>query len=131
MLIPTIHFAGNCNEVIEFYKQTIGAEVQMIAHAKDAPADLGVSPDFVMHSVIAIGDGQVSMTDGAETPLNTGNYSFMLTKNTVAEVEALFEKLLVGGKVVAPLGPVFWASMYGMVEDQFGVTWQVMTMDGM
>jgi len=56
MLIPTIHRSGNCNDVIELYKQTIGAEVQNIVYTKDAPSDFNakMSPDFVMHSEIKI-----------------------------------------------------------------------------
>ena len=36
-----------------------------------------------------------------------------------------------GGKGVEALAPVFWASMYGIVEDKFGVNWQVMTPEGL
>ena len=132
MFLATIHFPGNCNQAISFYKEVLGAQVKDIAYGKDAPqtpetAAMAMPPDFVMHSFILIDNTLVAMTDGCENKPSSPNYSFMLMKDTVAEVEALFTKLGEGGKVVAPLGPVFWADMYGMVEDQFGVTWQIMT----
>ena len=30
------------------------------------------------------------------------------------------------GRVVVPLGKTFWASLYGIVTDRFGVTWMVL-----
>ena len=127
MLIPTIHFTGNCNEVIEFYKKTIGAEEQMIAHAKDAPADLGVSPDFVMHSEIKIFGTVVALTDGCDNPPTEDNHTFTVLFDTAEEVVDAFNKLVEGGKVVEPLSQQFWAEMSGMLKDRFGVNWCLLT----
>jgi len=132
MLITTVHFSGNCNEAISFYKEALGAEVKEIAYFKDAPEDSGLEPgslppDFVMHSFLSIEGALLSMTDGSETKPSGTNFTFLLTKDTTDEVSALFHKLLEGGTVVQELAPVFWASLYGMVEDRFGVTWQIMT----
>ena len=137
MFLPTIHFPGNCDEAISFYKEVFGAEVKDIAYFKDAPEDSGMDPselppNFVMHSVIAIHGSLVSMTDGVETRPAGDNFTFFITADTVDEVTALYHKLLeAGGKEVEALAPVFWASMYGIVEDQFGILWQVMTSDGL
>ena len=90
-----------------------------------------LSPNFVMHSVVSIHGSQVSMTDGVETKPTGDNFTFFITADTVDEVTALYDKLLEGGKVVEALAPAFWASVYGVVEDQFGVNWQVMTSDGL
>ena len=130
MLIPTIHFHGNCDEAIAFYKETLGARVKEIAHAKDAPADTGMDslpPDFVMYSEIELFGSTVSMTDGAQTPLVSDNFSFMISFDTADEVASVFNKLAVGGKIVEPLAPQFWASMYGFVTDKFGVGWSIGT----
>jgi PhnB protein len=51
----------------------------------------------------------------------------MIIKDTIAEVTALYNTLSDGGKVIEKLAPMFWTSMYGMVEDRFGICWQVMT----
>jgi len=71
------------------------------------------------------------MTDGVETKPTGDNFTFFITADTVGEVTALYSKLLEGGKEIEPLAPVFWASMYGIVEDRFGINWQVMTADGL
>jgi len=129
MLIPTIHFNGNCDEAIAFYKDALGAEVVVINYAKDAPLDSGMDelpPNFVMYSEVLIAGTKLSLTDGAETPLPFGHFSYMLNYDTAEEVTATFNKLAVGGKVEMPLEETFWASLYGSVVDRFGVNWQVM-----
>ena len=129
MITPCIHFNGNCNEAIDFYKEALGAEVKEINYAKDAPVGSGVDnlpPNFVMHSEIIICGMNFSLTDGSETPLADTHISFLITYNTADEVKFAFEKLVAGGEIVEPLSKVFWSDLYGYVIDRFGVNWQVM-----
>jgi len=129
MLIPTIHFNGNCDEAIAFYKEALGADVKEINYAKDAPPDSGMDellPNFVMHSEVFICGTNFSLTDGAETPIPFGNFSFIIVYDTAEEVTATFEKLAVSGEVEKPLDTTFWSPLYGSVVDRFGVNWQVM-----
>jgi len=129
MLIPTIHFNGNCDEAIAFYKDALGAELKVINYAKEAPPDSGMDelpPDFVMYSEVLICGVKMSLTDGAEKPPAIGNFSYMIEYGTAEEVTAIFNKLAVGGKVETPLNTTFWSGLYGSVVDRFGVNWQVM-----
>ena len=128
MIIPCIHFNGNCDEAISFYKKALGAEVRGINYAKDAPPDSGMDelpPDFVMHSEVIICGMNFSLTDGAEKPIAGEHFSFLINYDTAEEVTAVFEKLVARGSVVEPLAPVFWSPLYGFVIDRFGVYWQV------
>ena len=131
MLMVAVHFEGNCDEAISFYKEVLGAEVKEIAYFKDRPANSGMEdnlpPNFVMHSEVKISEVIFSMTDGGEKRPSGENFSFMIIKERTEEVTSLYNKLLENGKEIVPLAPAFWAEMYGMVEDKFGVTWQVMT----
>ena len=129
MVVPSIHFNGNCDEAINFYKEALSAEVRAINYAKDAPPDSGMDellPNFVMHSEVFICGTNFSLTDGAETPIPFGNFSFIIVYDTAEEVTATFEKLAVSGEVEKPLDTTFWSPLYGSVVDRFGVNWQVM-----
>ena len=129
MITPCIHFQGNCDEAINFYKEALGAQVKGIHYAKDAPPDSGMDelpPNFVMHSEIIICGMNFSLTDGSEVPITNENISFLITYETAEEVKSAFEKLAPGGKVVEPLATVFYSPLYGYVIDRFGVNWQVM-----
>jgi PhnB protein len=129
MLTPVIHFNGNCDAAIHFYKEVFNAEVKEVAYAKDAPPDSGMDdcpPNFVMHSEVIICGTNFSLTDGAEAPPKIGNFSYLITYDTAEEVTATFEKLAKGGEVEEPLATTFWSPLYGSVVDRFGVNWQVM-----
>jgi len=128
MITPSIHFNGNCDEAITFYKEALAAEVKEIYYAKDAPDfnSMGLKPEMVMHSEVIICGMNFSLTDGSETPISGSHISFMITYETAEEVTKAFEKLAVGGTVVEPLAKVFWSDWYGYVIDRFGVNWQIM-----
>jgi len=131
MVTPCIHFQGNCDEAINFYKEALAAEVKEIFYAKDAPEGNTESlpPNNVMHSEVIICGMNFSLTDGSETPITGTHISFLITYDTADEVTKAFEKLAVGGTVVEPLAKVFWSDLYGYVIDRFGVNWQVMIRD--
>ena len=129
MITPCIHFNGNCDEAIKFYKEALGAEVKAIFYAKDAPPNSGTDslpPNFVMHSEVLICGMNFSLTDGSEKSITGEHISFLITYDAKEEVKAVFDKLEVGGRVVEPLASVFWSELYGYVIDRFGVNWQVM-----
>lgn len=129
MIIPTIHFNGNCDEAIKLYKQVLNVQVDKINYAKDAPEGYGLEqlpPNNVMHSEIIIAGSKFSLTDGAEKPLSSDNFSLLIFFDTKEELTEAFNKLSAGGKVIEPIGSQFWASLYCMFEDKFGLGWQFM-----
>jgi len=131
MLTTTIHFPGNCDEAITFYKEAIGAEVKGVYYFKDAPPDNGMDdslpPNFVMHSEILIFNTLVSMTDGGEKRVTGDNFTMTVTLKTADEVTSAFNKLADDGKIIEPLAQQFWADLCGSVEDRFGLNWHILT----
>jgi len=128
MLIPVIGFQGNCDEAITYYKEVLGAEVKMISHFCDAPADSGMDslpPNFVMYSEVVIFGTTFVMCDGMEKPLQSFWMQAMF--DSAEEVTAVFNKLADGGEIVEPLAPQFFASLSGSVKDRFGVEWNILT----
>ncbi|MGH1815386.1 VOC family protein [Enterococcus casseliflavus] len=131
MLIPAISFQGNCENAIKFYQEALDAQVKSIVYASEAPVDSGLDPempdDFVMDSEIIIDGQRIMMTDGRLNRPANDFFSFCLVKESADEVTTIFNSLSIDGKVIDPLAPVFWSSLYGMVEDQYGITWMIMT----
>ena len=41
---PYLFFDGRCQEAIDFYREILGAEVQMAMHFKDSPVPTSVPP---------------------------------------------------------------------------------------
>ncbi|MBU9320622.1 MULTISPECIES: VOC family protein [Burkholderia] len=129
-----LFFGGRCDEAIAFYRDAIGAEVQMLMRHKDAPPNPGqpLDPalaDKVMHASLRIGESQLMCSDGdcrPGAPQQTHDgYSLSLNPATLDEGRRIFEALASGGSVAMPFGPTFWALGFGMLRDRFGVHWMV------
>ena len=124
-----LFFDGRCEEAIDFYKKTLGAEVGMLMRWKDSPDKSMCTPsneNKVMHASLTIGETRVMASDGR----NTGNpefKGFALSVNAKDEADAdrLFNSLSAGGKVTMPLGKTFFSPRFGMTSDKFGVNWMV------
>ena len=128
---PYLFFDGRCEEAIEFYRKTLGAEVQMLMRYKDSPEAQpkgAMTPpgDKVMHSSLRIGDAEIMASDGfAQGKPNFQGFSLSLSARNDAEARRWFEALADGGKVQQPLTRTFFSSSFGMVADRFGVPWMV------
>jgi PhnB protein len=130
MLIqPYLFFDGRCEEAIEFYKKTLGAETEMVMRFKDAPDQSMISPgsgDKVMHAALKIGDAVMLMSDGRNTGKpNFQGFSLTIYPKDEAEADKLFGALSAGGEVRMPMDKTFFAKRFGMVADKFGVGWMI------
>ena len=127
-----LFFAGRCEEAIDFYKKTLGAEVMMLMRFKDSPEppQPGMIPpgsdNKVMHMALKIGDTTVLASDGSNKGKpNFQGFSLCLTVKDDAEAKKVFGALADGGQVQMPLTKTFFSSSFGMVADRFGVPWMV------
>ena len=128
---PYLFFDGRCEEAIEFYKATLGAEVTMLARFKDAPSsEPGMTPpgseNKVMHARFHLGDTAVLASDG-QCLGNPSFKGFSLSLNAASEDDAakMFTALSDGGQVQMPLTKTFFSPAFGMVANRFGVSWMV------
>ena len=46
---------------------------------------------------------------------------------TNEEAQEAFAKLSEGGTVMMPLEKQFWGSLFGRIQDKFGIKWQITT----
>src|SRR5262245_55721607 len=126
---PYLNFNGRCEEAIEFYRRTLGAEVVMLSRFKDSPDPGMISPgseNKVMHASLRIGDSTVLASDGrCEGRATFQGFSLSLTVSTEIEAEQRFASLADGGQVQMPLAKTFFSPRFGMVADRFGVSWMV------
>jgi PhnB protein len=129
---PYLFFNGVCEEAVEFYRNALGAEVEMMMRFKDSPepAEPGmVPPGFenkIMHTSFRVGQTTVMASDGC-TPEKAGFQGFSLSLTVPSEEKAdrFFAALADGGQVRMPLGRTFWSPRFGMVADRFGVDWMI------
>ena len=133
MLIqPYLNFDGRCDEAIAIYQEAIDAKLGMLMRFKENPTPDPNSnrpevADKVMHAALRIGDTTIFASDGRCDGKSTF-HGIMLSLGVSTDVEAqrYFNALADGGKITMPLGPTFFATSFGMLQDRFGVSWMVL-----
>ena len=129
---PYLFFEGRAEEAIEFYRRTLGAEVQMLMRNRESPEPPppGMLPpgseEKVMHASLRIGDSVVMASDGrCSGKPDFRGVSLSITVADDAAAERTFAALADGGQVHMPLAKTFFSSRFGMLADRFGVPWMV------
>lgn len=131
---PYLFFYGRCEEAVRFYQDALDAKLEMLMRFKDnpehAPECAPGDENKVMHAALRIGDGVLMASDGMNGQ-QTDFRGFALSIDAPDEADARrkFDALAQGGKIVMPLAPTFYASIFGMVTDRFGVQWMVGVMN--
>jgi PhnB protein len=127
-IITYLHFPGQAEEALNFYKEVIGGEVIMLSRMGEGPMD---TPEHlknkIMHARMQIGDTLLYLSDTfEESKINKGNnVALSLEVDEPAKVDSLFEKLSLGGQATMPPNDAFWGSRFSMLTDKFGVNWMV------
>jgi PhnB protein len=134
-ITPYLFFAGRGEEAIEFYREKLGAEVEMIMRFRESPEppppgmlQAGFE-NKIMHASLRVRGTQLFLSDGCDDQNTFDGFRLALTTPTEAEARTAFDGLADGGSVQMPLGKTFWSSCYGMVTDRFNVGWMVMVAD--
>ena len=136
LLQPYLFFGGRCAEAVAFYREAVGAEVEMMMRFRDAPdpPPPGMVPpdwdDKVMHASLRIGGSAMMLSDGgcAEQAAGFSGFSLSLNARDAAEAGRVFARLAEGGTVTMPLGATFFSPCFGTLTDRFGVGWMVVVL---
>lgn len=129
---PYLFFRGRCEEAINHYKETLGAEVRMLARFKDnpdRPAPEKVPAAFdnkIMHAELRIFGTDILMSDGMKQgPADFQCLSLSINVESEAEVDRIVNALAAEGTVQMAPTKTFFAPRFGSVIDKFGLTWMV------
>jgi PhnB protein len=128
---PYLFFDGRCEEALNYYRQALGAEIDMMMRFKDSPEPPGAgcpgaSSEKIMHASFRIGETLIMASDGrCEGKPSFQGFALSLSVPTESEADRRFSALATGGQVQMPLEKTFFARRFGMVSDRFGVTWMV------
>ncbi|MEU0093104.1 VOC family protein [Kribbella sp. NPDC006257] len=126
-LNPYISYNGNAREAFEFYKEVFGGELAMNTFGEFGASDSS-DADKIMHASLETPSGFTLM--GADTPAELEykpgtTMSVSLSGDDGDDLRGYYEKLAEAGTVTMPLEKQMWGDEFGMVIDQFGVSWMV------
>jgi PhnB protein len=124
-----LHFPGNCEQAFKFYETVFGGEITFMMKHEEAPTQMELPEgwrDKVMHATLKIGESTVM---GADSPpglyQQPAGFTVSIGLNDPAAAQQIFAKLAEGGSVRMPLQKTFWAQLFGMLTDRFGIPWMV------
>ena len=134
-LNPYLSFNRNCEKAFRFYQSVFGGELELYRF-KDMPADAaGAFPvaegdgELVMHVSLPVCGTVLMGCDISEKcgpkPTFGDNITLSVCPESEAEAKRIFAGLAEGGKVCMPLEKVFWADLFGVCLDQFGIPWMM------
>jgi len=128
-----INFNGNCREAVNFYADVFNSEVKNLMKASEAPADPNyqikeADKDLIMYAEVKIGDKNIMFMDmSSDYPITVGNnINPTLNLSNKDEINRIFNQLKEGGKVFVEPSKAFFSEWYCMVEDKFGIIWQIL-----
>ena len=124
-IIPHLWFDKEAEEAAEFYLSLFEkAKLKDKTVLNDTP-----SGTATMLTIELAGQDFMLISAGPFFKF-TPAVSFLIACDSPEEVEALWEKLSVGGEVMMPLDRYPFSEKYGWVADRYGLSWQIMDMGG-
>jgi len=129
---PYLFFGGRCEEALEFYKNAIGIEVELLMRHKDSPQPPPPGmltegwENKVMHTSFRVGASLLMASDGCSPEDGKfAGFSLSISLSEEDEAKRVFAALSEGGEVTMPLTKTFWSPCFGMLKDRFGIAWMV------
>lgn len=124
-----INFDGDCRAALEFYAGVFGVEMptRIMTYGQNPGGSAEVDKDRILYTFMPIFGCNVMFSDCSSDSgfVKGNNIALSLGTHDADEIRRIFNALSDGGKVKMPLGKTFFNELYGMVTDQFGITWQL------
>lgn len=131
-VLTTFDFAGRSEEVLEFYRETLDAEIVFLMRFKDCPVPSLIQPgkeELIFHATFRIFDTEFMCSDvGWSEPdaaLRFSGFSLALRMESAEQARLKFAALAADGKVIVPLAESAFTGWYGIVMDRFGISWKI------
>jgi PhnB protein len=133
-LHPHINFGGQCQAAFQFYEQCLGGKIVTMLTWGDSPMAKDVAPEWhqkICHATLTAGASELAGVDDpfdlyqGEPYQRPQGFQMILEVDQPVEAERIFAAMTESGGVKMPLQKTFWAARFGVVVDQFGVTWEI------
>lgn len=129
---PYLILGGKAREAIALYERAFGATTQNVQRFGDVDASCPAARrDFVMHAELRLDGATLMLSDGAAeaaatsapAPAGDAKISVAIGADEEASARRAFDALAEHGTIIQPLFAAPWGGIFGVVHDQFGVSW--------
>ncbi|MDF2192726.1 VOC family protein [Paraflavitalea sp. CAU 1676] len=128
-----LHFNGNAEKAMNFYKKVFGGEFTMVQRYGDVPGSekmVAEDKQKLIHIALPLSPNLQLMASDIVTKMESNitfgnNYHICLQAGSEKEADKLFNALSDDGRIEMPMAKTFWGAYFGMCLDQFGVQWMI------
>lgn len=137
--IPSIGFTGQCSQAIELYEKAFRAKVKekvlfsdSVAKENDYKCKSG-EEHYIYYCEIVIGEQTIALADDSmdildkDKPESTRRLDLLMHFDSADELKEAYEILADGGNILAPVHSTTYCSAYAVIEDKFGISWELMS----
>ena len=129
-LIPYLQFNGQCEAAFKLYEKCLGGKITLMMRYEEAdPGEKSQTAgwgDKIYHTTLVAGE---YILQGADLPPESyerpQGFSLNIELQDAAKGERIFNALAQNGIVKMQLQETPWAQRFGVVVDQFGITWLI------
>lgn len=125
--VTHVNLRGNARAALEFYQSVFGGNLVAVTYADAHNVQNPAEAEHIMWGEVVSDSGFHVMAYDvpSATAYDPGEIAFFVSVRSPDpdEITGYWNKLSVHGTVKAPLAPAGFSPLYGMVTDQFGVTW--------
>ena len=135
---PYINFKGNARDAFTLYSKIFELKEPDLMTFRDLPpTDQGemagmMDPDQIMHGAVDFNGTYLMGADTTDEMLEEGkfiagnNFYLSWSSEDKAAVQQVWDRFVeAGAEVIMPLAETFWAPLYGILKDPFGVSWMI------
>ena len=129
MIIPHLHFCGDCEEAIALYEKAFNTKAETIIRNQDYTPEDSQNDKGIAHAVMYIHGQQVFLNDrfgNKEKSLDCAIHLIVMFEN-VEELLACFEFFKDKCTIVDPFEELPYSKLAGNFIDKFGVQWGFMS----
>ena len=123
--VAHLNFRGDARAALEFYQSVFDGDLRIVTYGDMGNVQEPDEADRVVWGQVTSSSGVSVMAFDvpARLPWTRGEHSFYMSLrgNDTAEISGYWDKLAVNATTVQPLSSSQWASLYGMLLDQFGI----------
>lgn len=129
MLIPHLHFCGDCEEAIAIYEKAFHTKAESIVLNRDYSPNNCEGDNRIAHAVMYIHGQKIFLNDrfgNKEKSIDCAVHLIVMFPN-VEELLACYEFFKDGSTVIDPFTELPYSKLAGNFIDKFGVQWGFMT----
>jgi len=122
-------FDGKCEAAFQFYERCLGGKILTMLTYGNSPMANQVPPEWsgkILHATLTVGDytlmGADVLPEQYEKPQG---FQVLLHADDPLQTDRIFQALAENGTVKMPLQKTFWSVGYGLLVDQFGISWEI------